>query len=37
MITNKIVANVKSNANDQEFKVILQEYEKRLVEMEKDN
>jgi uncharacterized phage infection (PIP) family protein YhgE len=37
MIQNTVVANVKQNNNEQELKIILNEYEKKLVEMEKDN
>jgi uncharacterized phage infection (PIP) family protein YhgE len=32
-----VVANVKQNNNENELKIILSEYEKKLVEMEKDN
>jgi hypothetical protein len=34
MIKNTVIANVKSNANDQDFRVILTEYERRLKDME---
>lgn len=37
MIENKVVANVKSNSDDQELKVLLTEYERRLTDIEKDN
>ena len=36
MIKNTIVANVKAGGSDQELRVILSEYERRLKEMESD-
>jgi hypothetical protein len=36
MIKNTIVANVKAGGSDQELRVILSEYERRLREMESD-
>lgn len=37
MIRNTIVANIKSNNNDQELRIILTEYERRLKDMENDS
>jgi hypothetical protein len=37
MIKNTVVANVKSNNNDTELKLILTEYEKRLKDIENDS
>ncbi len=37
MIKNTVVANVKAGGSDQELRVILSEYEKRLREMESDS
>jgi hypothetical protein len=36
MIKNTVVANVKAGGSDQELRVILSEYERRLREMESD-
>ena len=36
MIKNTVVANVKAGGTDQELRVILSEYERRLKEMESD-
>jgi hypothetical protein len=37
MIKNTVVANVKSNNNDTDLKLILTEYEKRLKDIENDS
>ena len=37
MIRNTVVANVKANSNDQELRLILTEYERRLKDMENDS
>ena len=37
MIQNKVVANIKQNTNEQELRAILNEYEKKLVEIENNN
>jgi len=37
MIKNTVVANVKANSNDQELRIILTEYERRLKDMENSN
>lgn len=37
MIKNTVVANVKANNNDQELRVILTEYERRLKDMESNS
>jgi Kinesin motor domain len=37
MIRNTIIANVKANNNDQELRLILSEYERRLKDMENDS
>ena len=37
MIRNTVVANVKANSNDQELRLILTEYERRLKDVENDS